>query len=193
MSSTLVETARLWVRDTYHKNADHLLKAEEWLGKIAPDAAQAVVLATLTHDMERAFPGPDSPKADPALGPDDPLYNQAHSDRSARIVSAFLQEQQTDAALVAEVARLIRAHEFGGWSEADQVQASDSLSFLEVNVDLFLKRIGAAQDSLTPDQVRSKFDWMYDRIKIPEARVLASPLYVEAIKKMGYFSTPKKA
>ena len=43
----------------------------------------AVRLATLTHDMERAFPGPDQPVIKTLS---DPEYERAHSVRSARIV-----------------------------------------------------------------------------------------------------------
>ncbi len=180
----LLELSRTWVKENYGKHAEHLLKAEEWLRRIDPNASQAMILATLTHDMERAFPGPDSPKQDPSRGPDDPLYNQAHSERSARIVSEFLREHHASETLVEDVACLIRVHEIGGWPEADWVQAADSLSFLEVNVDFFLNRIGASQDGWTLNTVRAKFDWMYHRIKIPEARALAAPLYKIALQKL---------
>ena len=180
----LLLLSRDWVTEHYGKHALHLLKAEEWLRRINSHASQAMLLATLTHDMERAFPGPDSPKQDPALGPDDPVYNQAHSERSARIVSIFLLDQGASEDLVTEVARLIRVHEFGGWSDADWVQAADSLSFLEVNVDFFLDRINAPKDNWTLESVHAKFDWMYNRIKLAEARTLATPFYNEAIQKL---------
>ncbi len=183
MSDSLI-LSRAWVTERYGKHARHLLKAEEWLRRINPTASEAMLLATLTHDMERAFPGPDSPKQDPALGPDDPVYNQAHSERSARIVSTFLREHEASEDLVTEVARLIRVHEIGGWSDADWVQAADSLSFLEVNVDFFLNRIDAPDDSWTIESVRAKFDWMYNRIKISEARTLATPLCNKAMQKL---------
>jgi len=183
--SELLLLSRAWVRDNYGKHARHLLKAEEWLQHINPAASEAMLLATLTHDMERAFPGPDSPKQTPALGPDDPIYNQAHSERSARIVSDFLHEQHAPDDLIAEVAALIRVHEFGGWPDANWVQAADSLSFLEVNIDFFLGRIDPSQENnWTLEEVRAKFDWMYNRIQIPAARTLATPLYAAAMQKL---------
>ncbi len=185
MTDDLIELCRSWVRENYGRSAVHLLKTEEWLRRIDSGASQAMLLAALTHDMERAFPGPDSPKQDPSLGPDDPIYNRAHSERSARIVSDFLREHQAPDTLIEEVARLIRVHEFGGWPEADRVQAADSLSFLEVNIDFFLGHIGTSQSGWMPDTIRAKFDWMYHRIKIPEARELAAPLYEVAISKLN--------
>ena len=182
--SDLLLLAREWVIEHYGKHAQHLLKAEKWLRRINPKASLTMLLATLTHDMERAFPGPDSPKQDPALGPDDPVYNSAHSERSARVVSKFLHEHEAPEELVTEVARLIRVHEMGGWEDANWVQAADSLSFLEVNVDFFLDRIDAPKDNWTRESVRAKFDWMYNRIQVPEAKALATPLYEDAIRKL---------
>ncbi len=182
--SDLLLLSRTWVIEKYGRHAQHLLKAEEWLRRINPNASQAMLLATLTHDMERAFPGPDSPKQDPALGPDDTEYNQAHSERSARVVSEFLHTQNAPEKLVTEVASLIRVHEMGGWEDANWVQAADSLSFLEVNVDFFLDRIDAPSDSWTYESVQAKFDWMYNRIQIPEAQALATPLYENAMQKL---------
>ena len=65
------------------------------------------------------------------------------------------------------------------------VQAADSLSFLEVNVDFFLDRLAAFENGWTLDYVRAKFEWMYERIKILEARVLAAPLYETALRKVS--------
>ncbi len=180
----LLARARAWVKENYGESAQHLLKAEEWLRRIDPAASQAMLLAALTHDMERAFPGPDSPRLMPALGPDDPVYNQAHSQRSARVVSDFLRAQQAPETLIADVARLIRAHEVGGWPEADLVQAADSLSFLEVNIDFFINRIGTYREDWTFAYVRAKFDWMYERMRIAQARTLAAPLHEAALHKL---------
>lgn len=180
---SLIELSRTWVRENYG-GAEHLLKAEEWLRRIDPSASEAMLLATLTHDMERAFPGPDSPRQDLAHGPNDPVYIQAHSERSARVVSDFLRQHAASESLIAEVARMIRVHETGGWPEADEVQAADSISFLEVNVDSFLHGIGTSPAGWTLETVRAKFDWMYERIKIAEARVFAAPFYEIAMRKL---------
>ena len=108
--SPFVSAAREWVIENYPYNRHHLLRALEWLDHLAPASSEAVRLATLTHDMERAFPGPDSP----ALASlDDPQYNQLHSERSARIVTEWLAAEGAGTA-VGEVDRLILAHETGG-------------------------------------------------------------------------------
>jgi hypothetical protein len=180
----LLACARSWVKEHAGSQVPHLLRAEEWLRQINPAASEAMLLAALTHDMERAFPGPDSPKQDLSRGVDDPLYLQAHSERSARIVGDFLRGQQAPPGLIEEVMALIRVHEVGGWPAADWVQAADSLSFLEVNVQPFLDMLSSTRAGWTPEAVRTKFSWMYSRIRLPEARQLATPLYQQALEKL---------
>lgn len=179
VESRLVVLGRAWVLDNYPFNSTHLLRSLEWLDKLAPDATEAVRIATLTHDMERAFPGPD---AIPILL-NDRSYEKAHSDRSARIVGAWLREHAADAALVEEVEQLIRLHEWGGSPDADLVQAADSLSFLETNVELM---VGFARNGrYSAAAVASKFDQMYQRIQIPSAKQIAEPMWKQAKKALN--------
>lgn len=171
VDSPLVEAARRWVIDRYEYNSVHLVESLNWLDRLAPDASEAVRIATLTHDMERAFPGPDQPISSKL---NDRTYYEAHAARSARIVGQWLRDQGAGDPLVHEVEQLIRAHEFGGWPEADLVQAADSLSFLETNVDLFL---GFARKGRFPlRDVGTKFERSYERIKLPHAQQLAKPM-----------------
>jgi hypothetical protein len=178
--SALVSAARDWVVDKYPYNRQHLLRSLERLDELAPGSAEAVRLATLTHDMERAFPGPDSPKMTTLH---DPEYERLHSERSARIVGDWLRTQLAADGLVDEVERLIVAHETGGWPEADLVQAADSLSFLDTNIDLFLGFVRSGRFPV--DAVRSKFHYTYDRINVPTAREIARPLVDLALARLA--------
>jgi len=178
--SFLIRMARQWVIAEYPYNSYHLLQSLVWIDRISPDSREAARLATLTHDMERAFPGPDQPHAPTLI---DPEYNKAHSERSARIVGAWLRESGGDCALVHEVEDLVRAHEVGGWPEANMVQAADSLSLLEVNVGLFLEMARSGRRPI--EQVREKFAWSYERIQVDAARQLAEPLLEQAYSKLA--------
>jgi hypothetical protein len=178
--SPLILAARAWVIGNYPYNRDHLLRALERLDDLAPGSSEAVRLATLTHDMERAFPGPDSPRMS-AL--DDPEYNQLHCQRSARIVTAWLRDQDAPHPLVSDVEQLILAHETGGSAEADLVQAADSLSFLDTNIDLFLGFVRSGRFPVSA--VRKKFEQTYDRIRVPRARAIARPLVDDAVARLS--------
>lgn len=179
MESPLIEAARAWVTEYYPYNRHHLLKTLEWLDRVAPDSAEAVRLAALTHDMERAFPGPDQPVIKTLS---DPEYERQHSLRSARIVGTWLREQHAKEALVEHVEALIVAHEFGGWHEADLVQAVDSLSFLETNIDLFLGFVRSGKHPA--HEVRKKFNSMFGRIQIPRLKAMAQPLVDRALERL---------
>ncbi len=172
--SSLVGRAHAWVVDNYPYNSYHLVKSLEWLDRIAPAASEAVRLATLTHDMERAFGGPD---AIPILM-NDRAYEKAHSDRSARIVGEWLRANGADPDLVSDVEDLIRVHEWGGWPDANLVQAADSLSFLETNIDLMIGFVKSGKYPLPV--IASKIEGMYTRIQIPAARTLAQPMWEQA-------------
>ena len=181
---TLRDLAREWVCAHYEHGGMHLLQTEVWLQRLKPEASEEMLLAALTHDMERAFPGPDSPSLKPKDGVDNPVYNVAHCERSARIVSSYLCEQGASQESIDEVARLIRAHEYGGDADENLVQAADSLSFLEVNVDVFLGWMDSGSAVWDADAVGAKFTWMYDRIQVSQARDLARPMYEEAMRKL---------
>lgn len=176
----MIEIAKQWVLDTYKHNSLHLINSLEWLDRLAPDAPEPVRLATVTHDMERAFPGPDMPVWN---GDEDYEYYVAHSKRSARIVGAWLREQGASADLISSVEALIEVHEFGGWPEADLVQAADSLSFLDVNVDLFLDYVTTGK--FTPEQVQAKFTYSHTRIRIDWVKELSAPMLSHADKRLA--------
>jgi hypothetical protein len=113
----------------------------------------------------------------------DPVYNRLHSERSARIVGTWLRGNGASDALVHNVETLILAHETGGWLEADLVQASDSLSFFDTNIDLFLGFVREGRFSAA--DVRWKFEHCYYRIRIPHAKALALPRFEEAGAKLA--------
>ena len=177
--SELMAAARQWVIDRYPYNREHLLRALEWLDRVAPGSDEAVRLATLTHDMERAFPGQDQPHSRKFV---DAECERLHAERSARIVGEWMREQQAAPTLIAEVERLIRAHEVGGWPDADLVQAADSLSILDTNIDLFLGFVRSGR--FTIEDVREKFEVSRDRIRISHLKALAAPMADRALERL---------
>ncbi len=176
----LIDVAAEWIEPYW--NAEHLRRALTWLLVLDPGASEELQLAALTHDMERHFPG--GPELDLSVAPEAGLeYRRMHSERSALIVGEWLREQEADPAYVAEVERLIRLHESGGDADANLLQAADSLSFLEVNIDI--PYAWARRGACDLDRARAQHTWMFERIQVPEARGLAQPLYDEAIRHGG--------
>lgn len=176
----MIDRAQAWIEPYW--NAEHLRRAMDWLLVLDPDASEALRLAALTHDMERHFPG--GPVQDFSIPPAANLeYRREHADRSARIVGAWLRDEGADVAASASVERLIRLHEVGGDRDANLLQAADSLSFLEVNIDIPYAWVRRGDCDL--DRARAQHTWMFERIQVPAARDLAQPLYEEAIRHGG--------
>ena len=173
---SLGRRALAWIEPYW--NANHLVRTRDWALELDPDAGEALRLAALTHDMERHFPG--GPAPDLSIEPErDVEYRRLHSERSARIVGEWLRGEGAEDALVADVERLIVAHETGGASDEDLLQAADSLSFLETNAGLVAGWYTSG--SCSRERAKAQHRWMFERIKLDRARELARPLYEEAI------------
>jgi len=165
-----------WVRPYY--DSIHLFHAGRWLLTLDPQASEPLLIAAVTHDMERHFPGGTQP--DKAAGAwADEEYNRRHCARSADIVGRWLSEQGAPDKFVEAVAAPILEHEFGGSPDGDLLQAADSISFLEVNGHLVSGWVLKGETSL-PNAIK-KLDWMVERIKLPQASELAWPHYNRAV------------
>jgi hypothetical protein len=168
-----------WIADYYDR--DHLTRAGDWMLALEPNAPEHLVLAALTHDLERSAPG--GPIFDKATTPwDDVAYNNAHCERSAIIVSEWLERQGAPREFVEGIRQPIREHEFGGSPEGDLIQAADSISFLEVNGGLVSSWV--VNGECTAEKARQKLDWMLGRIRLKRARDLARPYHERSVAEL---------
>jgi hypothetical protein len=159
-------------------NAHHLVRTRDWLLELDPEAGEALRLAALTHDMERHYAG--GPQNDLTKAPEETMdYRREHSERSAVIVGDWLRERGAPDELVAEVEELIRLHEVGGNPSADLVQAADSISFLETNVETTLRWV--AEGRCDSGRAKDQHRWMYERIRLGRAKEIARHHYERAL------------
>jgi hypothetical protein len=170
----LERAALEWIASYW--NAQHLLRTRDWVLELDPGAGLGLRLAALTHDIERNFPG------GPAPDPTNPSYARLHAERSARIVRDWLLSQDAPEELATAVARLVAAHEVGGWPEADVLQAADSLSFLEVNATRPAAWVRDGRCS--PAEARARLREMKDRIAVEQARAPADTLLEDAERRL---------
>ncbi len=140
-------------------------------------------IAALTHDIERAFPeGRKPPTPEMAWAKwDDPINNKWHGERSASFTVQELGKLGVKDTITNKVKFLIEFHEFGGDPERDLIKDADSLSFLEINVPLFVSWV---PERMSKEEVRKKFDFMFNRISSPKAKKLAKPLYEKAVREL---------
>jgi hypothetical protein len=161
-----------------HPQVRHLVRTRDWAVELQPDPPEHLVLAALTHDVERQFPG--GPVNDPASqAPNDFDYRWQHSMRSAQFVHEWLYRHGAGDPLVLEVETLILLHEFGGDDLANVLQAADSLSGLETNAEAVADWV--REGRCTPERAKDQHRWMYERIQIPRALELATPLFERAL------------
>ncbi|MBP2366797.1 hypothetical protein JOF36_002493 [Pseudonocardia parietis] len=166
-----------------YDQAEHLVRARDWLVHLASAATAEMRIAALTHDIERMFPGgPVLRHADGRW--DDPDYLFPHMLRSAEVVTVWLGNLGPVAATVdrAEIRRLVGLHEVGGIDGADEVQAADSLSFLETLAGL--TRDWVRSGVCSRSQAERKLRYMTDRVRTPAAAQYAAPLLAWALDQL---------
>jgi hypothetical protein len=179
----LERTTLEWIGSYW--NSEHLVRTRDWVLELDPRASRALRLAALTHDIERNFPG------GPAPDPGNREYSRAHAERSARIVGEWLRSAGAADELVSAVARLVAAHEVGGWPEADLLQAADSLSFLEVNATRPAAWVRDGRCDAA--EARARLRHMFDRIRPEPARAAARPLLERAERDLEAALSPAVA
>lgn len=161
----------------------HLEKTVEWLLKLNPEAGQALLIAGISHDIERAF-REEAVYQKMFQSRDafrDPAFLDYHQLRSAKIITDFLERLDCPTVLREKVFHLVAHHETGGDAESDLLKDADSLSFFQTAVDLFVTL--KVQES-SVDKVRSKFIWMFERIGNLEAREYCRPHYEKAMARL---------
>lgn len=164
-----------------HISIPHLKRTAYWARVLDPSAGEALLIAALSHDIQRAEG--DRPAITDEAFKDFNVedYLLYHQEKGGEIMEEFLIRSNEPAELAKEVRRLISRHEVGGDREQDILRDADSISFLENLVDPFIKE-------KVPDfgfeDVKKKFKWMFDRIGSDQAKQLAEPFYKEAMEKL---------
>jgi hypothetical protein len=177
--TALVEQARAWALGV-HPHAQHLQRTLDYALELDPAASEALQIAAVTHDIERAWPD-ESAGWLSSRDWNSPEYNRWHQARCAQMVERWLREQAAPESLVVSVRDLVAVHEDGGWPEANVLQAADSLSFLAVMVPLVVAWIdkGLADEAHATAKLRHSVDRMAPGMT--RARELAEPMLARGL------------
>lgn len=133
----------------------HSKNTLEWLLKFEPDADEALQIAALGHDIERAVSQRKVRRED---FPDYDRFKAAHAGNSAVILKEImLQCGVEDETLIQEVYDLVRRHEVGGDARCDLLKDADGISFFEVNLPLYYQRN-------VPEETKRRCVWGYRRL-----------------------------
>jgi hypothetical protein len=139
--------------DPHH--ADNTLA---WLLRLEPAADEALQIAALAHDIDRATPE----RVRRGDYPDYDAFKAAHARRSARLLRGILEACGVERRLVEEACRLVEFHEVGGDPGSDLLKDADSISYFDVNLPLFFQREGW-------DETKWRSHWGYRRLS-PKAQ-----------------------
>ena len=160
----------------------HFLRTVHWIKELRPDADEAMQIAAVAHDIERAYREKETVyDVFKKKGFQDKDFLTNHQEKGAKIIFDFLHEQGASNELIERVRMLISKHEVGGNNDQNTLKDADSISFFENNamhfVDVMVKKIGN-------NQVKEKFDWMFNRITSKDAKQIAHKWYEDALAKL---------
>lgn len=142
-------------RSSVAEDPVHSKNTLEWLLKLKPDADEALQIAALGHDIERAM---QQRKIRRENFPDYDRFKAAHASNSAEILKEIMLECGVeDETLIQEVYDLVCRHEVGGDRRCDLLKDADGISFFEVNLPFYYQRNG-------PEETKRRCLWGYRRL-----------------------------
>ena len=147
------------------RHADNTL---EWLLRLEPDADDALQLAALAHDIDRAIEDTKIHRAD---FDDYDAFKAAHARNGAEILRPILSTCGVELDIVDEACRLVEVHEVGGDFRSDLLKDADSISYFDVNLPLYYRREGW-------NEAKRRSSWGYRRLS-PRAKEIVKHIVHE--------------
>jgi hypothetical protein len=182
--SELYKKVENFVRESFGNKHGmiHFERTVYWIKQLNPDADEALLIAGIAHDIERAFRkrGGDQERRAKELGYTHIEFLRHHEEEGARIIGEFLEKNSADKDLIDRVKMLVSRHEEGGKSDdLNILKDADSISYFENNISHFLEhRIHEGGK----ENVRKKFEWTYSKITSKRAKEIVRPWYEKAMK-----------
>lgn len=146
----------------------HSKNTLNWLLKLKPDADEALQIAALGHDIERAI---DQRKVRREDFEHYDQFKAAHAHNSAEILKEVLLNYGVEETLMEQVYDLVKWHEVGGDERSDLLKDADSISYFEVNLPHYYNRHGW-------DETKRRCLWGYKRLS-EKGKTLAAKLTFE--------------
>ncbi len=144
------------------RHADDTL---EWLLRLEPDAGEALQLAALAHDIDRAI---EEVKVRREDFDDYDVFKATHARHGAQLMRPILNSCSVARGIVDEACRLVEVHEVGGDPQADLLKDADSISYFDVNLPLYFQREGW-------DETKRRSHWGYRRLT-PRAKEIVKQI-----------------
>jgi len=154
-----IECAKEKIREAISKSnvpedpihAENTLK---WVLYLKLDANDALQIAALAHDIDRAVEERKTRRSD---FDDYDVFKAAHAQNGAKILREILDDCQVAKLIAEEACRLVTLHEVGGDPRSDLLKDADSISYFDVNMPLYYQREGW-------DETKRRCVWGYRRL-----------------------------
>lgn len=157
----------------------HFKRTAYWVKQLKPNADEALLIAAVAHDIERAFKEQKILKEQEGHGFTNKDFLRHHEEKGSEIIEDFLKKQNARDEIIKRVKMLVSRHETGGNEDQNILKDADSISFFENNISHFLN---SKLQEAGKEKVREKFSWMFNRITSDKAKKIAKPWYDQAIK-----------
>lgn len=138
----------------------HAQLVHKWVLVLKPDAGEALQIAALSHDIDRAITGITEKDLNDFSKIDE--FKKEHAERSAQFISEILKMHNYPDVTIHKVKQLVMRHEVGGDQESDTLRDADSVAYFEYNIPSYLKRNGLER---TEKKIRLMFERMSPKIK----------------------------
>ena len=141
----------------------HSKNTLEWLLKLKPDADEALKIAALGHDIERAIEERKVRREDYTNYDE---FKDAHASNSAKVLTEIMEACKIDKKLADDIFFLVCHHETGGSKRVDILRDADSISFFQVNLPDYFIRNGV-------EETKKRYLWGYRKLPDNLKRVVA--------------------
>lgn len=127
----------------------------KWVCKLNPNADEALKIAALSHDIDRAITGITEKDLKNYSKINE--FKKEHSIRSAKFIGDILKKYNYSSKMINKIKHLVENHESGGDKETTFLTEADSLAYFEYNIPSYLKRNGQ-------ERTKEKIKFMYNRL-----------------------------
>jgi len=133
------EILQIISKSSLPEDLPHAKNTVEWVLKLNPKASQAMQIAALAHDIDRAD---EKQKIKRSNFDHYDTFKTVHAQRSSSVLKKILKKHDLAASLIHDACELVKHHEFGGDPQSDLLREADSLSYFETNLPHYFKREG---------------------------------------------------
>lgn len=179
MTTLLYKQAEQFLIDAFIKadrptDVVHGQRTAHWIAQLKPGADEALLLAGMLHDIERAINGDWKNHST-----DNPEMLQKHSDLSAEEAAKFLRGVGADETLIERVKYLISRHEIGGDADQNVLCDADCLAFFEEKA---MRNAKLLKQEGREAEMQQRLNYVFGRIHSEEGRRIATPYFKEAME-----------